>query len=427
MSTTPDGGAFPASARALVLVDWYWGGHHPTYFAHFALALERLGIRVLGLCPQPEEARRMVAELRAGRAPVATIPMTAEFEQIPAVSRGRWLPSRLYAVRQTVQRFRGIERYVRRWQARTGITNCQIFYSCMYEWDFDRFKYATHFLALPWSGLYIRPATVRNGSAVFDERRVTPQVDRISNDKRLKGLAILDEGIREAFERRVGRPVVVFPDFTDERLPASGKPAQLAQRLRAFAGNRPIVGMFGHLQRSKGLTTFCAAAQNPALAGMCFAIVGEIDWLDFTPDERHRLQKCLAESPNVWAHLARVPDEPQLNALMAQCAVLFASYINFPHSSNILSKAAVLHKPIVVSDRLLMAERVRRFRLGEVVPQDDPDAVCAAILKIVQDVDRWVATHQPGWESYRQEHSFEALESAFARMVSPARRPLERA
>jgi glycosyltransferase involved in cell wall biosynthesis len=405
----------------VVLVDWYWGGHHPTYFAHFALALEHLGIRVLGLCPQPEEARRMVSELRAGAVGSAQSGSATHFEQLPEVSRGRWLPSRLYAVKQTIKRFRSIDGYVRGWQARTGIMDCQIFYSCMYEWDFDYFKYAKPFLALPWSGLYIRPATVRNGSAFFDERRVTPQVDRISDDDRLKGLAILDEGIREAFERRVRRPTVVFPDFTDERLPASGEPSQLAQRLRAFAGNRPIVGMFGHLQRSKGLTTFCAAAQNAMLAGLCFAIVGEIDWLDFTADERHALQKCLAESPNVWTHLARVPEEPQLNALIAECAVLFASYINFPHSSNILTKAAVLRKPIVVSDGLLMAERVRRFRLGEVVPQDDPDAVCTAILKIVQDVDRWIETRQPAWESYRQEHSFRALESAFARMVSPAR------
>jgi glycosyltransferase involved in cell wall biosynthesis len=421
MSTASDGRAFPAPGRALVLVDWYWGGHHPTYFAHFALAVEHLGIRVLGLCPQPEEAQRMVSELRAETfPPAATTRTVTEFEQVPEISRGRWLPSRLYAARQTIKRFRSIDRYVRRWQGHTGITDCQIFYSCMYEWDFDYFNYAKPFLSLPWSGLYIRPATVRNGAAVFDERRVTPQVDRISNDKRLKGLAILDEGIREAFERRVRRPVVVFPDFTDERLPASREPSQLAQRLRAFAGNRPVVGMFGHLQRSKGLTTFCAAAQNAMLAGLCFAVVGEIDWLDFTPAERHRLQKCLAESPNVWAHLARVPEEPQLNALIAQCALLFASYINFPHSSNILTKAAVLRKPIVVSDRLLMAERVRRFRLGEVVPQDNPDAVSAAILKIVQDVDRWIGTHQPDWDSYRQEHSFQALESAFARVVSPA-------
>ena len=402
-----------------MLVDWYWGGHHPTYFAYFVVALEQLGVRVLGLCPQPDEAYRLVSDLR-GSVPPLPAGTATEFSQVPPVSRGRWLPSRLYAAKQAIKRFRSVDRFVRRWQARAGISECQIFYSCMYEWDFDWFRYAQPFLTLPWSGLYIRPSTVRNGTAVLNDRRVTPQVDRISQDTRLKALAILDEGIRPAFEQRVGRPVVVFPDFTDERMPAPGHQAQLADRLRAFAGSRPVVGMFGHLQRSKGLTTFCTAAQNAMLAGLCFAIVGEIDWLDFAPDERHQLQKCLAESPNVWTHLARVPDEPQLNALISECTVLFASYINFPHSSNILTKAAVLRRPIVVSDGLLMAERVRRFRLGEIVPQDDSDAASAAILSIVQDVDGWIERHQPAWDGYRQQHSFQALKSAFSEMLSPA-------
>jgi hypothetical protein len=403
--------------RALILVDWYWGGHHPTYFAHFVLALEQLGMRVLGLCPQPEEARRMVSELRDGAATAVPNGLVTEFAELPAVSRGRWLPSRLYAARQTIKRFRSIDRFVRRWQRHAGVPDCQIFYSCMYEWDFDYFKYAKPFLTLPWSGLYIRPATVRNGSAILQERRVTPQVDRVAQDGRLKGLAILDEGIRAAFEQRVGRPIVVFPDFTDERLPGSQVSSQLAERLRAFAAGRPVVGLFGHLQRSKGLTTFCSLAQDTTLAECCFAIVGEIDWLDFAPDERQRLQRCLAECPNVWTHLARVPDEPQLNALIAQCTVLFAGYINFPHSSNILTKAAVLHKPIVVSEGLLMAERVRRFRLGEITPQDDAESAAAAILRIAQDAEGWVEKHQPAWEDYRQQHSFEALKSAFSEML----------
>jgi glycosyltransferase involved in cell wall biosynthesis len=419
MRAASDVRAFPAAGRAVVLVDWYWGGHHPTYFAHFVLALEQLGIRVLALCPQPEEARRIVSELTSVHASVNPGERT-EFAPLPPVAKGRWLPSRLSFLRQTIRRFRSLDRFVRGWQARTGTADCQIFYCCMYEWDFDYFMYAKLFLALPWSGLYIRPATVRNGAVFLKERHVTPQVDRISRDRRLKALAILDEGIRAAFEERVGRPIVVFPDFTDERLPSSLDPSRLAERLRAFAGTRPVIGMFGHLQRSKGLTTFCAAAQSPMLAGVCFAVVGEIDWLDFTPDERLGIQKCLAASPNVWTHLARVPDEPQLNALISECSVLFASYINFPHSSNILTKAAVLHKPIVVSDGLLMAERVRRFRLGEIVPQDDADAVCNAILDIVQNVDGWIERHQPAWDSYRQQHSFQALRSAFSEMISRA-------
>jgi hypothetical protein len=337
----------------------------------------------------------------------------------------------LLTIKRTIKHFRGIDLVIREWQAEAGINNCEIFYSCMYEWDFDYFKYAQPFLRLPWSGLYIRPTTMRDSDPTSKARRVSPQVDRISCDKKLKALAILDEGIQAAFAQRVRRPVVVFPDFTDERMPSSASESQLSERLRAFACDRPIVGLCGHLQRSKGLTTFCAIARNPSLAHLCFAVCGEVDWLSFAPEERRLLQNCLADSDNVWTHLARVPDEPRMNGLMAACSVLFGAYIDFPYSSNILTKAAVLEKPIVVSNGSLMAERVRRFRLGEIVRQEDPHATAAAILRITHDVDEWVDQHKPDWQAYRQRHSFEALKWAFAEVLSspgraalPARTPL---
>ena len=80
---------------------------------------------------------------------------------------------------------------------------------------------------------------------------MNPQLDRISQDRRLKGLAILDEGIRGGVAERIGRTVVVFPDFTDERLPSTQIESRLAERLRAFAGDRPIVGLFGYSSAAK--------------------------------------------------------------------------------------------------------------------------------------------------------------------------------
>jgi len=401
--------------RTVALVDWNWGGHHPTYFAHFVLALEQLGVRVLALCPQPEEARRAVSGLRKISG-LTSASASTDFREVPRLSGGRWLPSRLFAAKQTIKRFYGIDRFVRQWQAETGTAACAIFYSCMYEWDFERFKYAQPFLVFQWSGLYMRAAALPSGEARSNERHINPQVDRISQDRRLQGLAILDEGIRAALAERIGRNVVVFPDFTDERLPKTRMESQLAERLRAFAGGRPIVGLFGYLQRSKGLTTFCAAAQNPALAHVCFAVVGEVEWLSFGAQERHAIQKWLAEADNVWTHLARVPEEPALNGLMAACDVLFGSYINFPYSSNILAKSAVLQKPVIVSDGSLMAERVRQFGMGEIIPQEDPAAAAEAILKILQNVEAWMQRHRPAWADYRRQHCFEALKLAFAKI-----------
>ena len=376
-------------------------------------------MHVLALCPHPEEARMAVSRLRE-TVPLAHDYTPAEFRQMPEVRAARWLPARLRSIEHSIKHFRAIERVVRQWEAESAVTGSEIFYACMYDWDFEHFRYAHPLLGKPWSGLCIRPADTPDHSRTSKGRRVTPYVDCISHDKKLRTLATLDEGIQNALAERVKRPVVVFPDFADDRMPGSAIESQLSERLRAFARNRPIVGLFGHLQRSKGLTTFCAAAQEPSLADVCFAAGGEVDWLSFSPDERRSLQSSLADSHNVWTHFARIPDEPRLNGLLATCSVLFAAYINFPHSSNILAKAAVLEKPVVVSDRSLMAERVRRFRLGEVVPEGDVNAINAAILRMTRDLDAWVDEHKPDWQSYRRRHSFHSLKAAFSEIFPPA-------
>ena len=41
--------------RTVVLADPRWEGHHPTYFYEFTASLLRLGHRVIGLCPEPQQ------------------------------------------------------------------------------------------------------------------------------------------------------------------------------------------------------------------------------------------------------------------------------------------------------------------------------------------------------------------------------------
>lgn len=408
-----------APAGAIALVEWNWRGHHPTYFAHFVLALAQLRTRVLAICPHPEEAKGTVARLAQTLAPLSDC-SRVEFRQFPQVRSRRWLPSRLHVVKHAIDHFRTIDRVIRQWQSSSGITKCEIFFACMYQWDFEHFRYARPFLSSDWAGLYMRPLAA-DGTNPAKGRSITPHVDCLSGDGNLKALAILDESIRGEFARRVGRPAVVFPDLTDERMPQTPGESGLSHKLQSFAANRPTVGLFGHLQRSKGLINFCAVAQERALAQVCFAAGGEVDWQSFTPEERRVVQACFADCPNVWTHLAEITDGPRLNGLIAHCTVLFAAYLDFPHSSNILTKAALLEKPVVVSDGWLMAERVRRFRLGEVVPQGDDHAMTAAIVRMVADPARWIAEHEPDWEGYRQRHSFPALKAGFAEMLSPAK------
>ena len=94
------------------------------------------------------------------------------------------------------------------------------------------------------------------------------------------------------------------------------------------------------------------------------------------------------------------------------------SYVNFPHISNMLSKAAIFEKPIVVSEGHLIAARVREYRLGEVVPQGDDQAVLRAIRAITDDPAGWRERIRPRWAEHRERHSKSRLRSVLSELFS---------
>jgi glycosyltransferase involved in cell wall biosynthesis len=405
--------------KTVALVDFHWAGHHPTNFNAFILALEELGINVLAVCPGPEEAKRTADETR--RDSEVDIPCRGrtEFKKItiPHKRFARIRPARISAIDWTIRHFRGIEKQVREWTKESGSKVDAIFYACIYDFDFDWFHCAQPFLQLPWSGLYLHALSFRMPGQPNPVTGLLPRPEKIFRGALCRGVAILDEGISTQVATVTGKPVVVLPEPVDTRRTTKPEDRILSERLRRFADGRPIVGLFGHLKKSKGVETFVEAARRPAAAEICFALAGDLVW-NFDGGARSDLEVALSESPNLWTHLARIPREPCLNALMESCDVIFAAYADFPHSSGIQAKAAALQKPLIVSEGYLMAERVRRFNMGEVVPQGDVEALIHAIVKVTTDPIAWHNENQPRWSDYLAENSFERLKTSFTKLIA---------
>ncbi len=71
----------------------------------------------------------------------------------------------------------------------------------------------------------------------------------------------------------------------------------------------------------------------------------------------------------------------------------------------------------MVSEGYLMAERVRKYGLGEVVPEGDVEALVAAIQKMVKPEYYENLRSQARWAEYRQAHSVERLNKVFKELV----------
>jgi hypothetical protein len=390
------------------------------YFANFALALEEVGASVLAICPSPDEGRSNVERLREQRG--LSRPGTAQTVYrklvLPALRLSRLFRGRLRTMAAAIHHFRVVEHTLKKWQAESGKRVDLVFYACIYDWDFQWFHWAQPFLSLPWSGLYLHALSFRMPGKLNPKTNRLPCPERIFRGSQCKGLAILDEGIASQVADVTGKPVVVLPDLPDERLPAQAVEGSLGHRLSCCAGGSTIVGLFGYLQPSKGLIPLLQASQHPSLSNVCFAFGGETCWPLFSSHESRTICNVLTRSANTWNHLMRIPEEEQLNSALSVCDVLYAAYLDFPHSSGIVAKAAAFKKPLIVSDGYLMAERVRRFRMGEVVPEGNVEAIVNAIAKLTTNPAVWVAENQPRWSEYMIEHSFARLKDSFRELLA---------
>jgi hypothetical protein len=115
--------------------------------------------------------------------------------------------------------------------------------------------------------------------------------------------------------------------------------------------------------------------------------------------------------------LEQIEKDEEFNKLMTLSDVVFIAYYKFYHSSGILTKAAVFHKPVIVSEEYCMGERVKKYRLGLTIPEGDVNRCVEAIRCLCEGNDYDGNPLQPDFEGYCALHSQERLVAAFENIL----------
>jgi hypothetical protein len=402
-------------SKAIALIDWNWMGHHPTYFTHFAAAMTEAGAEVIPFCSEPADFKERLDGCGIEEGARRRI---HEPTKVFGMQHSGFRPLRWRRQYEALRFFWGHSRRLRRWQAKHGRKIDLVFFACIYDRHFEHFRLAERFFGFPWSGLYLHARSFRMPGSPLPYQGGLPCPERFLTMHSMQSVGILDEGIvAEVQAMSGGKPVHVFPDITVETLRDEDGKSGLAAKLKRFATGRPIVSLTGHLQWTKGLDVFTSAAQHPAMRNVFFFLAGNVNWNEIAPEERQSLQRQWARTPNMFAHLQDLPEE-EMNAVIAASDVVFAAYRSFPNSSNVLTKAAVFERPMLVSDGYLMAERVRGFGLGEVVAEGDVEASVEALVKMLEPdyYPKMVTTAR--WAEYRTLHSQDRLERVFRDLLA---------
>ncbi|ABQ27934.1 glycosyltransferase family protein [Geotalea uraniireducens] len=379
--------------KIIALIDGVWTGHHPTYVKLLTETILELGYNVVVFCPNPVEVGDWITENcgeMAGR--------FCPYEYTEPICQP-FLPG----VVKTTRQWKAAALAIKKAAANTGILPDLVFFTYLDGYFAKHLKPWIVDAVFPyvWSGLYFAPERLRVP---------TPVRDAPLFSSGCKSVALLDEGVKETLERELAKPVISFPDFADLSAPDMNYP--VVGQIKERARGRKIVGLFGCIDKRKGTLMLVEVAKKLVDEGLFFVFAGVFYKYTFTRKELDHIENFIASCPsNCFFHLGFIPDEPSFNALVCASDIVFAAYQKFYHSSNLLTKAASFKKAIIVSDGFCMAERVRKFRLGKVIKQDDVDACIRAIRQLATGMadDESIG---PDYEGYMRNHSKERLKDS---------------
>lgn len=414
--------------KTVALVDTNHGrGHHLTYMRFFSKTLLEMGYRVMSFYPQPDDVLPWIQENCPDKAEnfYAFEMQEYQWQELPVLGRlpalfpkwnrwpqpililGRWQKTAAMIQEAAKQIGHEPDLVFLNW-----LDNYLSYYlrGSMIDWVFP----------YPWSGLYFRPATYRFGQRYLPILKKPLSHLAVAQSDHCQAITLLDEYEAKNLQADIdNKPVIAFPDFTDITPPDLAY--SLAADIKAKAGNRTIVGLFGALSKRKGLLTLLQAAQRCDPGDFFFVFAGSLSKAMFHQDYSTRLnedyemvQTIVESSPdNCLFHFEFIPGEPQFNALVNSCDVIFSAYENFPYSSNALVKAATFQKLVMASEGYCMGKRVQQFELGVTIPEGDVDACVEALIELKSRLTQPKTDHQPDFEGYCNQHSLQQLAKSF--------------
>jgi hypothetical protein len=257
--------------------------------------------------------------------------------------------------------------------------------------------------ARPWIGILFHPRLARDPNA---------PVEGYFKSRNARGGVYLVPSAISAYAKATPHlHFALAPDVADLELPT--ETSEVAREMRNRAGNRTIVLQIGSITAHKGIPTLLDVIDAADPSRFFFALIGEVHWETFG-EHRSWIRSFYARPPeNVYLSPGYIKSERDYNGIIAAGDIIYAVYQGFGSSSNSLTKAAGLYRPILVSENSLMGDRVHRFNIGSAVPEGDARAILAKL--------NWLA-EQPkdsfGFADFTDEHSLEALKSVLAKALA---------
>ncbi|MEG1585426.1 MAG: hypothetical protein RR346_00970, partial [Bacteroidales bacterium] len=369
------------------IIDCSVSGHRETYYKQFARTLHDAGHDVVLIAPQNEGLPADISFVKINHKP--ELPLS---ECKPLQKKMRILHNALIRIENLISL-----------KAQLSQINPDfLFFACLDDMlpVLNGSAWMDRLIPFRWSGLLVQ-------AALPPYCKFRPDVRPALKSKNCTGVGTLNEYATKSlssFQQRL----VVFPDFADISAPAPNY--QLAQQLRLRAKGRKIISLLGSIHPRKGIERYLRCCELLDADQYFFLIAGKPSLSARLSDQ---LKKFEEDHPNCLFSLDRIPDEPSFNALVNESDLIFAVYNNFSGSSNLLTKAAAFHKPVLVGESLCMSRRVQAYGIGISIADNDDQQCADSIRKLCYEkpISRSL------FDQYIADHNANRLNTCFDRLI----------
>lgn len=391
--------------KTIIIVDPLWQGHHLTYIKLFTQIILQQNHFVIVLCPKPSEVYSLIEKIMPDKVSQLRVDLLKESWSFPIKILG------MGALYPTLSRWWLTIIAIQKAKQKSDVNPDLIFFSWLDGYIYlghsvwvCRLIYKLVDLIFPyqWIGLFFHVQAKNRDSQSSISK---PDVYKILRSKKCEAIAVLDE-VNELNLKYLGKKVVVFPDITDDA--PVDETFDIAQKVRKASDGKKVIGLLGYLEKRKGILSLIEIAQKSIQRPWFFLFAGVLAKDTFSSDEINMIKQFVNSNPlNCLFYFDRIPKESQFNALVQRCDILYAVYKNFPSSSNILTKAAIFKKLVLVSSGYCMGNRVKEFNLGISVDEEDIIEQINS-LELLLDQERFY--QHPKFEEYKKLHSVDRLD-----------------
>lgn len=232
-----------------------------------------------------------------------------------------------------------------------------------------------------WMTLVIQPSyksSISWGRQKSRQRFVAEKLFALSS---CKAVLVLHPIYLKFYESRFPvKKFLALPEITDVTI---GKEYEIPEKIYHLAAGRKIISITGALLPKRNLKLFLEAAQKLDPDKYFILAIGHLPSELYTVVETQLIQELsLSISKNSYLRFDYyISEEGEFNQLLSMSDIIYLQYRNHSFSSNILTKAIYLRKPVIIADNFIMKKVLKEYQWGYVVPEE-PHQIARSIASI---------------------------------------------